>query len=92
MSDREQLLEQLAAIEHERWADWQGYFHSKLTRNENGDLVIPAGYVTALETLIATPYAELSEEQKENDRREVRRYWHLIAAGHAVGYEGGARG
>jgi hypothetical protein len=73
-----ELIEQLAAIEHQRWADWQGYFFSKLQRTEAGDLIVPAGYVAALQKLIDTPYAELSEEQKENDRREVRRYLHLI--------------
>lgn len=78
MGENDRLIEELAAIEHERWADWQGYFHSKCSRNDDGDLVIPAGYVAALERLLATPYAELTEDQKENDRREVRRYWHLI--------------
>lgn len=74
----DQLVEQLAAIEHQRWADWQGYFMDKLWQRDNGDLVIPADYARALVKLIATPYAELSEEQKENDRAEVRRYLHLV--------------
>ena len=29
--DNTELMERLAAIEHERWADWQKYLHSKCT-------------------------------------------------------------
>jgi len=27
---------------------------------------------------IATPYAELSEREKDGDREQVARFWHLI--------------
>lgn len=80
-SDADKVLrERLAAIEHERWSDWQSYLHSKCTTLEDGSLVIPAGYVAALEAQIDTDYADLSEAQKDNDRQEVDRYWHLIEA------------
>ena len=74
----DETIEQLAAIEHERWADWMRYFLGKCEPYSDDSLHIPAGYVAALQRLIDTPYAELSEEQKENDRREVRRYLHLV--------------
>lgn len=74
----DELLEQLAAIEHERWAGWQRHLHAKCAANENGDLVIPAGYVKALEHQMNTPYTDLSDQEKESDRNEVRRYAHLI--------------
>lgn len=72
------LFEQLAAIEHQRWADWQAYFFSKCEQREDGALIVPAGYVNALLLQIATPYADLTEQEKESDREEVRRYWHLL--------------
>ena len=75
--DQDQLFEKLAAIEHERWADWQKYMHSKCHRN-GGALVIPTVLVEQWERQISTPYAELSEEEKESDRDQVRRYWDLI--------------
>jgi hypothetical protein len=75
---RDLLFEELAAIEHGRWSDWQLHLHSKCVKAPGGDLLIPADYVYALEKLARTPYANLSEEQKENDRNEVRRYWRLI--------------
>ena len=75
-----ELFEKLAAIEHERWADWQKYMHSKCHRN-GGALVIPTALVEQWERQIATPYADLSEAEKESDRDQVRRYWHLIEEG-----------
>ncbi len=77
-----ELFEQLAAIEHERWADWQKYLHSKCSEPNvwwcAGALIIPAELVAQWERQIATPYADLSEHEKESDRKQVRRYWELI--------------
>ncbi|HXI18066.1 MAG TPA: hypothetical protein VNM48_17010 [Chloroflexota bacterium] len=73
-----ELRERLAAIEHQQWVDWQRYFHSKCQRNPDGSLTVPAGYVTALDRLIDTSYQQLPEDQKQNDRKEVGRYWPLI--------------
>lgn len=72
------FFEKLAAIEHERWADWQKYLHSKCIRESTG-LLIPATLVKQWERQIATPYAELSEKEKESDREQVLRYWPLIS-------------
>jgi hypothetical protein len=73
------LFERLAAIEHERWSDWQSYMHGQCQRLEDGCLVIPAALVKQWNRQIATSYAKLSEQEKESDRDQVRRYWHLIA-------------
>lgn len=73
------LREQLAAIEHARWADWQRYMHGLCDRGDDGSLTIPANLVTRWEQQIAMPYAELSEKEKDSDREQVDRYWHLIA-------------
>lgn len=75
------LLEQLAAIEHDQWADWQRYFHGQCISNPDGSLTVPASYVAALNRLIGTPYAELPEEQKQYDRDEVMRYLPLVKGG-----------
>lgn len=74
------LREKLAEKEHERWADWQRYFHSKCTRNADGSLTVPAGYVAALERQITTPFTALSAEEQRADRDEVDRYWPLVVA------------
>jgi hypothetical protein len=74
----DRLKEQLAAIEHERWAHWQAYLHSKGRRLPDGALLLPADLVTHWERQIATPYEELSEIEKDSDRDQVDRYLSVI--------------
>lgn len=77
--DPNSLFEKLAAIEHERWADWQRYVHSKMTPSaDDGIWLIGEAFIDRWERQIRTPYAELTEEEKESDRNQVRRYWDLI--------------
>lgn len=73
------LLDLLAGIEHERWAHWQRYVHEQCERRPDGSLVIPSELVDRWEHQIATPYAELSEAEKESDKEQVRRYLPVIA-------------
>jgi len=75
-----ELREKLAEIEHQRWADWQRYCHSRgeRTNNGEGDLIIPKHFVDGWEKQIETPYSELSEKEKDSDREQVDRYWYLI--------------
>jgi hypothetical protein len=73
------LLESLAAVEHERWSHWQHYMHERGRRQPDGSLLIPADLVTRWEKQIATPYSALTNEEKESDREQVRKYLRLIA-------------
>jgi hypothetical protein len=75
----EGLIERLAAAEHERWAHWQRYMHSKAERRPDGALVLPPELVARWEAQISTHYADLSEAEKESDREQVRRYLPVIA-------------
>lgn len=70
----EALLEELSAVEHERWAHWQQYLHEQCRHADDGSLVIPSELAKRWTTQIATPYSELSDAQKESDREQVRRY------------------
>ncbi len=74
----EELIERLAECEHASWARWQAYLHSICARNPDGSLTIPADRVRRWERQIATPYAELSEAEKQSDRDEVVRLLPLI--------------
>jgi hypothetical protein len=71
------LLEPLAAIEHERWSHWQRYMHSKCIP-QDGALLIPAELVQRWERQLNTPYAGLTDKEKESDREQVRVYLPLI--------------
>lgn len=73
-----ELIEKLAAIEHQRWADWQKWCHKVLRENnpssEQGDIL------ERWDRQIEASYAELSEEEKQSDHDQVMRYWPLIVA------------
>ncbi|WP_328224018.1 hypothetical protein OG272_33505 [Streptomyces sp. NBC_00104] len=73
------MVEELANVEHERWAHWQRYLHSKCVRDDDGSLTIPAELVRRWELQMNTPYSELSEEEKESDREQVRRYLPIVS-------------
>lgn len=79
MTDEKTLLEQLAAIEHERWAHWQRFMHGKGERKPDGSLVLPPDLVAKWERLIETPYAQLTDKEKESDREQVKRYLPVVA-------------
>ena len=68
------LLEQLAAIEHERWSHWQRYMHSKCERQSDGSLLVPAELAEQWEKQASTSYADLTEKEKQSDRDQVQRY------------------
>ena len=74
------LLEPLAAVEHDRWAHWQRYMHSKGMAQPDGSLLLPADLIARWEKQIRTNYADLTEEERESDREQVRKYLPLIAA------------
>ena len=64
----ENLVEKLADLEHEQWAHWTEYMLNNLT-DEN---------IARWNRQIATPYSELSEEDKEKDREWARKVLDII--------------
>lgn len=82
---REELVEKLAAIEHERWSHWQRYLHGKCRQNDDGTLTIPADLAIRWEKQMSTQYADLSDKEKESDREQVLKYLPIIDA--ALGLE-----
>ena len=69
----------LANIEHQRWSTWQRYVHQHGQLQPDGSLLLPAELVAHWEKQIATPYAQLGEQEKESDREQVRRYLPTIS-------------
>jgi hypothetical protein len=73
------LIEELAAVEHERWAHWQEYVHQQCEPLADGSLVIPAHLVSRWQKQIETPYQQLSEKEKQSDREQVERVLPILA-------------
>jgi hypothetical protein len=74
------LREQIAAYAHTAWSAYMDYFLAKCITQPDGALLIPAGYVQAIERLIATPYADLSLAEKQGDLDEADKLLILVNA------------
>lgn len=77
-----EIYEELAAIQHDIWASWQKYVHDhKLRRVRIG---LDTSYTLSVKDVerwnrqIITPYADLTENEKDSDREQVDKFWHLI--------------
>jgi hypothetical protein len=73
-----EVLDRLAAVEHERWAHWQRYLHDQCERRDDGSLVIPADLVRRWEEQIITPYQDLSVEEQRSDQEQVLKYLPVV--------------
>ena len=73
-----ELIEQLAAVEHERWSDWQRYLFAQCVHAPDGSLVIPAELVRRWSRQMDSPFASLPEAEKDSDRKQVARYLPII--------------
>lgn len=75
-----ELKEKLAAIEHERWSDWQEWCHKILWENIPSDVM--QDYVWPIlarwDKQAKTAYKDLTDAEKASDMEQVDRYWHLI--------------
>lgn len=68
----DELIEQLADAEHASWARWMAYLFSRCDRlGADEALTIPADLVKRWRRQTDTPYADLSEREKQSDRDEV---------------------
>ncbi|WP_316213760.1 MULTISPECIES: hypothetical protein [unclassified Bradyrhizobium] len=72
------LVDELAALEHQRWAHWQQYVHEKAERRPDGSLVLPAELVARWQRQIGTRYEDLTNEEKESDREQVWKYLPIL--------------
>jgi hypothetical protein len=72
------LREQLADLEHARWSHWMRWMFDCGTTNADGTWTMPADKVERWQRQMNTPYAGLSEREKDSDRAEVDKTLALI--------------
>lgn len=74
--DEDVLRETLAKAAHESWSGWMRYLfeHDETKYLPSGGLVIENELNSRWKRQMNTPYEELSEEEKESDRKEADRY------------------
>jgi hypothetical protein len=71
--ESDELIEAVAAWDHSAWAGWMRYLFSKAQTRGNGDyLCIPRTWWTRWLRQVNTSYADLSEREKDSDRKEAR--------------------
>lgn len=74
----DELLQQLSAVEHERWSHWQKYMHSMGQRQVDGSLTLPAEMVRQWDKQFYTAYADLSPAEQVSDQEQVQRYLPIV--------------
>jgi len=67
----EELIEALADKEHDSWARWMAWLFSRCSSAADGSMTISPDDAARWQRQIATPYAALSEREKQSDRNEV---------------------
>lgn len=76
------MREKLAALCHEQWSGWMKYLFSKCPDyTETGATIINPDYENRWVRQMETPYAELSEAEKDSDRKEADRFLAILSAG-----------
>ncbi len=72
-----ELLEKVAELCHDQWCNWMNYLFSRSGTYE-GQLRVTVDSSVRWRRQMCTPYAELSEPEKESDRKEARKFLGLI--------------
>lgn len=67
-------LELHASVEHEIWSHWMRYMFSTGKMNSDGSWTMPREKVERWTRQMNMPYSELSEEEKESDRKQVLKH------------------
>lgn len=74
------LQEYIAAFCHDyQWTGWMRYLLNKCNLLPDGSYIIPHDLAERWKRQMATNYINLSEEEKESDRKEARSILRLVA-------------
>jgi len=78
MSEKNKIVERVAATCHTQWSSWMKYLFSKCDRHPTGEYTIPKWAVDRWNRQLATEYKDLPPEEQESDKKEARKYIKLI--------------
>jgi len=81
------MREEMAKLCHDQWSGWMEYLFSKCSRNINdGGINMPSWAAERWKRQMKTKYEDLSEEEKDSDRKEADKFLELWskAEKHAV--------
>ncbi len=75
----EELREKLAELAHSQWSDWMEHLFNKCSNPQIGKVAtIPAEFADRWGRQMNTPYNELSELEKDSDRKEADKYLKVL--------------
>ena len=72
------IIEDMADQEHDSWARWMEHLFNKSEKNPDGTVTIPKDKVDRWERQMKTDYEDLSDKEKESDRKEVRKFIKIV--------------
>jgi len=73
------IKEKLASLCHDQWSGWMTYLFGRSTQNNDGTVTIPKSLVDRWKRQINTPYALLSKDEKDSDKKEADKFIKLMA-------------
>lgn len=73
-----EVIEDLSDLEHESWSSWMKYLFSVSKKNDDGTVTIPKNKVERWKRQAETDYDDLTNKEKESDRKEVRKFMKVI--------------
>jgi hypothetical protein len=71
---KQPLREAIADHAHRVWTKWLSYMFGKGVFNDNGTWTLPKDFVDRWTAQMSRKYKELSEQEKESDRRIADQY------------------
>lgn len=75
----DELGEQLAAVQHEIWAHWMRYMFTCGQFGPDGSWHMPAFKAERWQRQMDTPYAELTDRERESDREQADKILAVVA-------------
>lgn len=67
------MLEEIAALQHEIWSHWMKYLFDVSIQNEDGTATIPFDKVNRWKRQMNTKYRDLSDSEKISDIEQARK-------------------